>query len=127
VEEKRKPRTWETINPLNDMLMIVRDDYPKAKGSILLTEELPVAANIAYYSGRVIKIGPRVLSLLGLEKEEDIVGKRVAFRRYLSEIVTLREKYDGKDVFLLHAGKGDAPNTSEVEILLDEDTKINLL
>jgi co-chaperonin GroES (HSP10) len=120
-------RTLDNIRPLNDYIVIARDEYPKAVGSILLTEELPMAANIAYYSGRVLKIGPRVLSLLGLTSEDQIIGKRVAFRRYLSEIVTLREKWEGKEVFFLHAAKDDKYGTSEVEIILDEDTKVNLL
>lgn len=127
-QKERKVRTWRNVRPLGDMIMIVRDEYPKKVGSIILTDELPHAANIAYFSGRVIKIGEKVVKLLGLEREEDIVGKRVAFRRYLSECVTLRERYDdGREVFFLHASKSGTPNTSEVEILLDDDVEIKLL
>lgn len=105
-------------NPGRDWLLVIKDVEQKSIGSILLTEELPYAANIGYYSGRVIKIGVNVASFLNL-KEEEILNKRIAFRQYLADAIKFAEKINDQTVFLIHA--------KDVDLVIDETTDISML
>jgi hypothetical protein len=110
----RDPRQ---IKPINEWLMVLRDENPKAVGSILLTDTLPFAANVGYYSGRVYKIGDKVCSALNVT-EEEILNSKVVFRQYLSDVVNFNEKIDDKQVFLLHS--------KDVEMIVDDSVDIQL-
>jgi hypothetical protein len=111
-------RSPDQYKPINEWLMVIRDENPKSIGSIILTETLPFAANIAYYSGKVFKIGQRVCDYLNVSKEE-LFEKKVVFRQYLSDVICFKNKIDNKQVFLLHA--------KDVELLVDNSVKVELL
>lgn len=101
---------WQQINPINFWLVVKRDERQEAtKGGILITEILPTAANLAYFTGTILKISDealdyfnkgRVLSLT----QETVRNYKVVYRQYLSEVISLMNKdEDSLPVFMMQA------------------------
>lgn len=115
---------WRTYKPGNLQLFVV-EDPPQVQsfGGILLTEKLPQAAEVGFHTGVILKAGRDAHKLMGLEHDQDqhVVGLRIVFRKYLSEVFRFREKYeengDSRNVFIIRA--------DDVTALVGKETRVD--
>ena len=110
---------WQEFRPVGSQLVIKADEQQRESlGGIILTDDLPLAANVAYYTGTILKVGSHVNE--DLMTDENLIGKRVAYRRYLSEVIVFNEKdEDNKTCFVLHV--------KDIEGFLDPGVKISVI
>ncbi len=99
---------WQQITPINLWLVVKRDTKQETtKGGIIITEQLPTAANLAYFTGAILKISEDALSYINrgrakLLTTDSIQKYKVVYRQYLSEVISLLNKdEDGLPVFMM--------------------------
>ncbi len=87
--------------PNKHQLFILEDpQQTKTYGGLELTEKLPTEAAVGFSTGTIYKAGECAHLVMGL-LYSDIEGKRVVFRKYLSEACRFNEKIDNKNVFII--------------------------
>lgn len=117
---------WQQINPINSWMIIKRDEPQYAtKGGIIITEQLPVAANLAYFTGNILKISNEALEYINLARNnkytlDNLKNYKVVYRQYLSEVISLLNKdEDNLPVFMMQA--------KDIVAIIDSNTQIRML
>lgn len=107
--------TWHQFKPIG-LKLVIKEDIQQTvtTGGIILTEKLPTAAEVGFYTGTVLKEGSYVQEYLS--QSESLVGKRICHRQYLADVVKFNEKEDGHTVFILDARDVEAIVGSKVQI-----------
>jgi len=115
---------WKTSRPGNLQLYIVEDPPQQTSfGGIILTEKPAQSAEVGFHTGTVLKAGRDAHKLMGLEHDANIdpVGRRVVFRKYLSEVFRFREKFEddrgAHNVFILRA--------DDITALVGKETRVD--
>lgn len=110
---------WQQYKPIKLQLLVTEDRVPQtSSGGIFLTDKLPVAAELGFYTGVVLKESKNVQK--GLQLSESLVGKRICHRKYFGEARRLKEPdEDGHLVFLIEA--------SDVVAIIGEGITIDVI
>jgi co-chaperonin GroES (HSP10) len=109
--------TWNQFRPMGKW-MVVKEDPEQCvtAGGIFLTETRPMAADVGYFTGTVLKVGKEVEDALGINP----LGLKICHRKYLADVIRFGEPHeDGCSVFLM--------KSDDVEAIVRKDIKINAI
>lgn len=111
---------YQDIRPIGHQMYVKEDpQQTMTAGGIHLTEILPNAAVVGFYTGIVLRAGVDALEDLNpLASDGNIIGKRVCHRQYLADVMKF-EKDEGQVVFIL--------NSKDVEGVVDDGTKVDAI
>ena len=109
--------TWNQFNPFGTWLVVKEDpEQTETKGGIILTEVRPMAADLGFFTGTVLKQGKDVKDTCGF----DLVGERICHRKFLADVIKFSTKHeDGSTVFVM--------KLDDVEAMVGEGTKIDAI
>lgn len=97
----------DNIHPANNFVKIRAEKDPERVGSIILSQDLPGSIQCGFATGEVLEVGSKVK----YSTKEELLGKRVVYRRFMKDAVSFLETTDSK-VFLL--------NVEDIYLILDD-------
>jgi hypothetical protein len=115
--------SYKQIRPRKYQVIIKHDVDERKIGSLVLTDKLLGAEEIGFGTGKVLKIGDKVLDFLNrgrqsLLTESDLTSQRVMYRQYLSNAWKF-DKEDNQVICMIHVHDlvGLVPETVSVTSL----------
>lgn len=115
---------YNQVTPRGNNIIVEHEDYERKVGSIYLTEKLTGQEEIGFASGKILKIGNKVLDFVNLGRdvlltEEDLLNKKAIYRQHLKNAWRLTKLDNGVTISMVRI--------EDVVGLVDMDVKVTAL